>query len=100
MLYFAELENKEQRERKEEKEENKPMFLKDYERKQLLERGVMAGVSDSEEDEEDIEVSSGSPAVSSPAYNTSLETTPIFINCKGMGATSQTGAVLHIDYVN
>ena len=29
----------------------KPMFLKDYERRQLRERGVMAGVSDSEEDE-------------------------------------------------
>ena len=27
------------------------MYLKDYERKQLLERGVMAGVSDSEEEE-------------------------------------------------
>ena len=29
------------------------MYLKDYERKQLIERGVMAGVSDSEEEEED-----------------------------------------------
>ena len=29
------------------------MYLKDYERKQLVERGVMAGVSDSEGDEED-----------------------------------------------
>ena len=38
--------------KKKEKEE-KPMFLKDYERKQLLERGVMAGVSDSEEEEEE-----------------------------------------------
>lgn len=28
------------------------MYLRDYERKQLLERGAMAGVSDSEEEEE------------------------------------------------
>ena len=45
-------ENKEEKVKKKEKEE-KPMFLKDYERKQLLERGVMAGVSDSEEEEEE-----------------------------------------------
>lgn len=30
----------------------KPVYLKDYERQQLLERGVMAGVSDSEEEED------------------------------------------------
>ena len=29
-----------------------PLYLRDYERKQLLERGAMAGVSDSEEEEE------------------------------------------------
>ena len=28
------------------------MYLKDYERKQLVERGVMAGVSDSEEEDD------------------------------------------------
>lgn len=39
--------------KKTKEDENKPMYLKDYERKQLIERGVMAGVSDSEEEEED-----------------------------------------------
>ena len=29
----------------------KAMYLKDYERQQLLERGAMAGVSDSEEED-------------------------------------------------
>ena len=34
------------------KKVDKPMYLRDYERKQLLERGAMAGVSDSEEEGE------------------------------------------------
>ena len=51
VLYFCTVEYKGKKEG-EEKEEDKPMFLKDYERKQLLERGAMAGVSDSEEEED------------------------------------------------
>lgn len=39
------------------KKADKPMYLRDYERKQLLERGAMAGVSDSEEEEEQKKVS-------------------------------------------
>ena len=55
-------------ERKKTKEaDKKPMYLKDYERKQLMERGVMAGVSDSEEEEEEEakskKVNSYNPAV-------------------------------------
>ena len=34
------------------KKVDKPMYLRDYERNQLLERGAMAGVSDSEEEEQ------------------------------------------------
>ena len=36
---------------KENEKKEKPMYLKDYEMQQLLERGAMAGVSDSEEEE-------------------------------------------------
>ena len=45
--------------------DKKPMYLKDYERKQLMERGAMAGVSDSEEEEEanSKKVNSYKPAV-------------------------------------
>ena len=32
-----------------------PMYLKDYERQQLLKRGAMAGVSDSEEEDKEVE---------------------------------------------
>ena len=31
------------------------MYLKDYERQQLLKRGAMAGVSDSEEEDKEVE---------------------------------------------
>ena len=42
----------------------KPMYLKHYERKQLVERGVMAGVSDSEEEEDSQE-----KEVKTPTYD-------------------------------
>lgn len=32
----------------------KPLYLKDYERERLLEKGTMAGVSDTDDDEEEV----------------------------------------------